>query len=172
MELFDIVDADDRVIGSESRSVVHRRGLMHRAVHILVLNSLGQIFLQKRAQTKDRFPGAWDSSTAGHLESGENYDAAALRELNEELGIRPDPPLEKLFKVNASSQTGQEFIWTYRLQHEGPFTMPASEIERGQWFSSDEISDWVERRPGDFTDCFILIWKLYCRHAGLSVGNT
>ena len=73
-EIFDIVDERDEVVGRRPRSEVHRLGLQHRAVHVLVFNARGELFLQKRSMQKDCFPGAWDSSAAGHLDSGESYD--------------------------------------------------------------------------------------------------
>src|SRR5689334_6281393 len=97
-EYFDVVDASDKVIGREKRSEVHRRKLHHRAVHVLVLDPAGRVFLQKRSATKDTFPGAWDSSSSGHLSSGEDYDACAIRELEEEIGLQVDVPPERLFK--------------------------------------------------------------------------
>ena len=72
---------------AKPRSEVHRLGLLHRAVHVLVFNSRGEIFLQKRSMTKDREPGKWDSSSSGHVDSGEDYDACAVRELREEIGL-------------------------------------------------------------------------------------
>src|SRR4051812_43883356 len=98
-EVFDVVNELDEVIGQERRSVVHRTGLRHRAVHVLVFNSKGELFLQKRSMTKDTFPGAWDSSASGHLDTGEDYEACALRELGEELGWKPATVPKPLFKL-------------------------------------------------------------------------
>ena len=86
-EIFDVVNDRDEVIGQAPRREVHRTGLKHRAVHVLVFNARGEIFLQKRSMSKDTFPGAWDSSASGHLDSGEAYDACAVRELREEIGL-------------------------------------------------------------------------------------
>ena len=86
-EIFDVVDSEDMVIGKASRLQVHNNDLMHRSVHILVFNSTGSLFLQKRAMIKDESPGLWDSSAAGHVESGEDYISCAKRELNEELSL-------------------------------------------------------------------------------------
>ena len=86
-EIFDVVDSEDTVIGQGSRLQVHKNDLMHRSVHILVFNSTGSLFLQKRAMIKDESPGLWDSSAAGHVESGEGYISCAKRELNEELSL-------------------------------------------------------------------------------------
>src|SRR5262252_72609 len=113
-EIFDVVNERDEVIGRETRSKVHRLGLKHRAVHVLVFNGRGQIFLQKRSMKKDRQPGLWDSSASGHLNAGEDYDACAVRELGEELGLKISAPPERLFKLNASAETDQEHVWVYR----------------------------------------------------------
>src|SRR6476661_7514198 len=104
-EIFDVVNEHDEVIGQERRSEVHRLGLQHRAVHVLVFNARGDVFLQKRSMKKDTFPGAWDSSASGHLDTGETYDACALRELREEIGLKVEQVPEKLFKLAASPET-------------------------------------------------------------------
>src|SRR4051794_19032506 len=113
-EIFDVVNERDEVIGRELRREVHRRGLRHRAVHILVFNDAGQVFLQKRSMSKDTHPGVWDSSSSGHLDCGEDYDACALRELREEIGLQVDVCPERVFKIDACDATGQEFVWIYR----------------------------------------------------------
>jgi isopentenyldiphosphate isomerase len=97
-EIFDVVNERDEVIGQQERGEVHRLGLMHRAVHVLVFNAAGQIFLQKRSMSKDRQPGLWDSSASGHVDAGEAYDACAVRELHEEIGLQLDATPKRLFK--------------------------------------------------------------------------
>lgn len=161
-EQFDVVNDQDEVISRRPRGEVHRRGLKHRAVHVLVFNRRGEVFLQKRALTKDSFPGAWDSSASGHLRPGESYDAAALRELAEELGLRPDHPPERLFKLPASPATDQEFVWVYRVEAEGPFTLHPEEISDGGWFTPEQVTRWLAERPGDFAGSVPLIWGRYC----------
>jgi isopentenyl-diphosphate delta-isomerase len=158
-EIFDVVNEHNEVIGQAPRSEVHARGLLHRATHMLVFNARGQIFLQKRSMKKDRQPGLWDSSASGHVDSGEDYDACAVRELREELGLCVAQPLERLFKLNACVETDQEFVWVYRCQSEGPFELNADEIERGGWFASEEITHWLAERPQEFAAAFVAIWK-------------
>lgn len=157
-ELFDVVDAEDRVTGQAPRREVHARGLRHRAVHLLVVNRTGHLFLQKRSRLKDLFPGAWDSSAAGHVGAGEDYDGTALRELAEELGCRPAQPPQRLFKIEARAETGQEFVWVYRVENEGPFTLQADEIESGDWFTKAEIDRWITNRPQELAPAFIYLW--------------
>jgi isopentenyldiphosphate isomerase len=162
-EIFDIVNERDDVIGQKPRSEVHRLGLMHRAVHVLVFNAAGQIFLQKRSQQKDRQPGLWDSSASGHVDSGEDYDACALRELREEIGLQLTEAPARLFKLAASLETDQEHVWVYRCQAEGPFPLHPEEIECGGWFTPPEVARWMAERPGEFASALLLIWSKVSR---------
>jgi isopentenyl-diphosphate Delta-isomerase len=157
-EIFDVVNERDEVIGQKTRREVHRLGLMHRAVHVLVFNAAGEVFLQKRSMAKDRQPGLWDSSASGHVDTGETYDACAIRELREEIGLVLSEPPERLFKLPASQQTDQEHVWIYRSQAEGPFTLHPEEIERGDWFSPEAVRKWIAAQPSDFATALLLIW--------------
>ena len=157
-ELFDVVDEQDCVTGQAARRDVHARGWRHRAVHLLVVNATGQVFLHKRSKMKDLFPERWDSSAAGHVGAGEDYDGTALRELAEELGCHPAKPPQPLFKIEARAETGQEFVWVYRVESEGPFTLQADEIECGEWFSPAAIDRWIAERPQELAPAFLFIW--------------
>ena len=187
-EIIDVVNERDEVIDRKPRSEVHRLGLLHRAAHVLVFNARGETFLQKRSMTKDREPGKWDSSCSGHVDSGEDYDACAVRELREEIGLElslrkspfPGAPprpalspgggdggqrpgegvqkLRRLFKIAACPETDQEFVWVYRCRAEGPFRLHPEEIERGDWFAPEKVSSWIAEKPVDFASAFRFIW--------------
>ncbi|HEY6166572.1 MAG TPA: NUDIX domain-containing protein [Verrucomicrobiae bacterium] len=158
-EIFDIVNERDEVIGQRTRGEVHRLGLLHRAVHVLVFNRRGEVFLQKRSMKKDMHPGAWDSSASGHLDSGEDYDACAVRELREELGVVITTAPARLFKIAACRETDQEFVWVFRHETEGPFELHPEEIERGEWFAAAHVTRWLAEHPQEFASAFRLIWK-------------
>src|SRR5213596_702435 len=128
-ELFPVVNQTDRILRYAARSEVHGDNLRHRAVHILIFNQRGELYLQQRSRWKDRHPLLWDSSAAGHVMAGEGYDEAAKRELQEELGI--NVPLKKVLKLPASPQTGQEFLWVYRGEIRGNPLPNQNEIEAG-----------------------------------------
>lgn len=160
-ELLDIVDDNDCVVDSLLRSEVHRLGLKHRAVHILVFNSRGEVFLQKRSMKKDKCPGLWDSSASGHLDTGEDYDDCAVRELQEELGISTVGGLTRLFKLQACNETDNEFVCVYKGLYEGDFTLNKDEISEGRWFSIDEIDELIKSVPLWFSGCFIFVWENY-----------
>ena len=156
-ELFAVVDEKDQVTGAATRSEVHGNNLLHRAVHIFIFNSAGEVLLQKRSRWKDRHPNLWDSSAAGHVGAGEDYDATAVRELKEELGITSS--LTRIAKLGASAETGHEFIWLYRGEHDGPFIPASAEIAGVQFFSPTAITQWIERRPDDFAPGFVACWR-------------
>jgi 16S rRNA (adenine1518-N6/adenine1519-N6)-dimethyltransferase len=158
-ERFPVVDENDRVVGEASRSEVHGDNLRHRAVHLFVFNRLGELFLQKRSRWKDRHPLLWDSSAAGHVEAGEDYDETAVRELQEELGV--GAPLTRMVKLPCSERTGWEFIWLYRGEHDGPFTLATSEIEHGEFFPVDVVDQWVKARPDNFAPGFLDCWNAF-----------
>jgi isopentenyl-diphosphate delta-isomerase type 1 len=157
-ELFDVVDEHDHVIGQAPRGEVHARGLRHRAVHVFVVNRAGEVFLHQRSLTKDTFPGRWNSSCAGHVGAGDDYEVTVLRELEEELGYVAGRIPERLFKVVARPETGEEFAWIYRVEAEGPFELNADEIQRGAWFTIAAIDRWLAERPEEFADSFRFLW--------------
>ena len=161
-ERFDVVDEHDRVVGTEARGVVHARGLRHRAVHLFVLNGRGELLLQKRSPWKDKHPGKWDSSAAGHVDSGEDYAHAARRELTEELGLDPErAPLREVGALPAGEATGWEFVRVYESHHDGPVRWPAAEIEWAGYFPTATVQAWSETHPEDFAPGFLACWRLW-----------
>jgi isopentenyl-diphosphate delta-isomerase len=169
-EIFDVVDERDAVIGQASRREVHARGLRHRAVHVLVFDRKGRLFLQQRSMLKDSSPGLWDSSCSGHVDSGEAYDAAAVRELVEEIGLRTPTPPVRWFRIEACADTGNDFVWVYRLESEGPFVLNPHEIDRGVWFDPAELTAKIEAEPRAFARPFRLVWKLVGRQPPTPTG--
>jgi len=147
-ELFDVVDAHDRVTGCAPRWLVHARGFRHRAIHVLVFDLTGRLYVQKRSATKDTFPGHYDSSTSGHLDAGEDYDACAVRELQEELGFTlPRRHLRRHFKIPASRETGWEFVWVYSVHGDYRPQPNPDEIESGAFLTRDEVETLPDCAP-------------------------
>lgn len=160
-EKFDVVNEDDEVIGVRSRIDVHAQGLLHRAVHIHVLNGKGDVLIQQRAMSKDVAPGKWTTACSGHVDAGETYETAAIRELYEELHIDvSDPELVRpILKLPASLATDNEFIWVYTYELEGTFKTNRQEIEETCWIKLDELNGWVHRSPNDFAPSFHTVWR-------------
>ena len=160
-ERFPVVDKKDRILGHASRSEVHGNNLLHRAVHVLIFNEAGEVYLQQRSRWKDRQPLKWDSSAAGHVAETESYDETAQREVKEELGV--SVPLQKISKLPATQRTDHEFIWLYRCLVSGDLIPNKSEIERGTFLPPDVVDGWASVRPEDFAPGFLECWKAYRR---------
>ncbi|MEX1119846.1 MAG: 16S rRNA (adenine(1518)-N(6)/adenine(1519)-N(6))-dimethyltransferase RsmA [Terrimicrobiaceae bacterium] len=158
-ELFDVVDESDAVLGPQPRAYVHVNNLRHRAIHILLTNAKGELFLQKRSPWKDLNPSLWDSSAAGHVDAGETYHEAAHRELQEELGV--SAPLKKIGKLESSPATSWEFVEIFTGSHEGPFHLARMEVEAGAFFPLAKIQAWFANRPQDFTPLFRIIFPRF-----------
>ena len=151
-ELFDIVDAQGRVLGRRPRRECHGNpSLIHQAVHVLVFNRRGELFLQKRALQKDIQPGKWDSSVGGHMQPNEMPEQAARREAEEELGLH-DTDLHFAYQYLWQSPRESELVRTFAARSEGPFQLQASEIAEGRFWSLDEIR--AELGRGCFTPNF------------------
>lgn len=166
-EEFDIVDTEDRVIGQAPRSVVHAYRWLHRAVHIFVFNSRGELLIHKRSATKDECPRLYTSSASGHLSAGEDYEPAAVRELQEELGL--SSPLEWLQKFPAGAATSYEFSGLYRTTTDEPPTFDPGEIESGAFYPLAEVAAWMDRVPEQFTPCFRTLFTWYWQTHGESL---
>lgn len=158
-EQFDVCDSSDRVIGQAPRSVVHAHRWLHRAVHIFVFNTRGQLLVHKRSATKDECPSRYTSSASGHLSAGEDYQTAAVRELQEELGL--NAPLEWLHKFPAGAATSYEHSGLYRTVTDEPPVFDPGEIESGAFYDLAEIAAWVKSAPDDFTPCFRTLFEWY-----------
>lgn len=162
-ELLSVVDKNDQIIDTLSRKKIHALGLRHRAVHILVFNTQGELFLQKRSMKKDQNKGLWDTSAAGHVDAGEKYIDAAIRETEEELGINITKTLSPLFTLSPTKQLGMEFIKVYQCIHNGSFTLNTDEIEMGNWLSTTKISNCIRNNDPTITETFKAIWREYIK---------
>lgn len=160
-EIFDLVDPQDRVIGTAPRSEIHARGLLHRAVHLWLFHPDGRLLLQKRSLTKDREPGRWTSSVSGHVNSGEDYLTALHREIFEEIGLSPlsCQNLAPAKYFSASPETDQEFVWLYTGVHPGPFQPDPDEVARLQWLAPAQIDEMLSLTPTELSSSLKLLWQ-------------
>lgn len=137
-EVFDLIDANDHVIGRVRRGDAHRDpSLLHRSVQVLVFSSDERLLLQHRSQTKDLFPGYYSASASGHVDSGEDYATAASRETREELGVAL--PLTYLGKTLVHSDMETEMTALFLACSDGPFHFHPTETQGGEFFSLEQV---------------------------------
>jgi len=156
-EYLSVVDETDQVVGREARSRIHALKLRHRAVHVLIFSPEGELFLQKRSMLKECNPGKWDTSAAGHVDAGETYDQCAVREVEEEVGVRLGKVPQRLYKIAAGPQTGNEFVWVYRCTVNQALNLNRDEIDEGRWISIERLQAWFEVEPEAFSGAFRVI---------------
>ena len=106
----------------------------------MVINGKGEILLQKRSLSKDVQPGKWDTSVGGHVNMGETYLEAAIRETGEELGIELENPL-LMYEYLLTNTVESEWIRSYCIVHEGPIDPCPDEIDETKYMSISEIEN-------------------------------
>ncbi|MCA9041795.1 MAG: NUDIX domain-containing protein [Planctomycetaceae bacterium] len=158
-EIFDIVNERDEVIGQAPRSQVHAKKLLHRAVHIFVFNTAGELLMQKRSATKDEYPNCYTSSASGHVSAGETYDETAPRELEEELGLQGN--LTRLTKIVGTPENAREHAVLYQLTTEATPIPDPGEIESICFLPLTEIDNQVVDHPEHFTPPFLQLYRWY-----------
>jgi 8-oxo-dGTP pyrophosphatase MutT (NUDIX family) len=142
-ELVDHLDDDGQVLGSVTRRVMRRANLLHRAVFIVVTDG-SRVLVHQRAPWKDVWPSYWDLALGGVVGAGEDWDAAAARELVEEAGVTV--PLEPLGETRFEDGRVREIARVYRAASAGPFTFPDGEVVDSAWVDLAALDDWMQGR--------------------------
>ena len=146
-EYFDVIDDNNKVIGKASRDECHKKGLLHRGIYIIVVNSEGKILMQKRSMKKDLHPGLWTTSVSGHVDSGEHYEQAAKREMMEEIGItaKLSEILKFSFKdTSTKNRCDHEINKIFLTKNNGPFEPNKDEVDKLEFFSAQKILEMIE----------------------------
>ena len=145
-ELLDVVDDHDRVVGRATRREVRLGRLLHRFSSILCWDPDGRLYVHRRTDDKDVYPGMYDMAAGGVLAAGESYLEAARRELAEELGVvGPEPRF--LFKHRYRGSENPSWSALFEVTWDGPVTPQASEIAWGAFLTLEELAAGIEAWP-------------------------
>jgi len=160
-ELVIIVDRDNNVVGSATREKMRADRLPHRCAYILVFNSRGELYVQKRTVIKDIYPGYWDPAAGGVMQVGESYEESAAREVGEELGVRGvelRPLFDMWFEDERSAVWGRAFTCVY----DGPLELQVEEVQFVEMMTPADVL----RRAADgerFTPDGLLVVERFLR---------
>eukprot|EP00887_Chlorella_sp_A99_P007425 scaffold2.g7425.t1 len=172
-EVFELVDAQDRVVGHALRSTCHREGLLHRAAYCWLFDCQGRLLIQRRSPRKKIGPGQWDLSVAEHLQPGETYAQAVQRGLREELGVSvgldalagPLAPAHRR-ELHWGQFHDVEMVQSYRLGdwrgEQQPIRIDPEEVAEYRFVELAELRSAVAARPHDYTQ--------WLREEGASLG--
>ena len=151
-ELVDVVDMDDHPIDVRSLRECKAKGLLHRAVAILLFDASGRLLIQKRSRRKDWMAGYWDLSSTGHVRAGESYEDAAARELKEEIGVSCNPRLVSKFlapKFKGGGLTEWEHIRIFECDHDGEVRPDGDEVDEVRFVTPEVLREMESPpRPG------------------------
>ena len=154
MEYIDIVDEQGNPTGEKvERSIAHSQGIRHRTAHIWIVRKVNgryQVLMQKRAMNKESFPGMFDTSSAGHIQAGDEPLESALRELEEELGIHATPeqlhfagtfPISFAKEFHGKMFRDEELAFVYIYDQPVDITeliLQKEEVETVEWFDLEK----------------------------------
>ena len=137
-EIVAIVDENNLILDSVPRSVMRAENLPHRACYILVFNSQQKIFVQKRTQNKDVYPGYYDIATGGVVLAGETYEESAQRELAEEIGAK-NILLLKHFDFFHQDSNCRVWGRVFSCIYDGKIVLQKEEVESGDFYTMEDI---------------------------------
>ena len=158
-----LVDQKNVEIGTLEKEACHLgEGKLHRAFSIFLLNSSGQVFIQKRSAQKMLWPGFWSNSCCSHPRRGETTVGAAHRRLEEELGIQTE--LEELydFEYKASYlDLGSEHERCSVLLgfSDDPVLINENEISDWRWLLPTEVDELIKNQNELTTPWFEMEWS-------------
>lgn len=163
-ESLDIVNEQNEVVGTTTRGEAHKKGHLHRALSVLIVNSSGKILLQQRSSNRSIHALSWDLSASEHVQAGEGFEEGAKRSAREELGVEievkkvTEPNLQKReYKVKGDIVYEYELVMMLKALHDGPFKIDPNEVNKVEFFSLEEIEKMIESGAA-FTPWFLYEW--------------
>lgn len=159
-----LVDLDDVPQGVAPKIEAHRRGLMHRAISVLVRSEAGDMLLHRRNPAKYHSGGLWTNACCSHPRPGEPTVDAARRRLGEEMGIhcRIAPLFTAHYRAAVSNgYIEDEVVHVFGATYDGPVAPDAAEVSQWKWMAFDDIVDDLARMPQNYTIWFQHYFRMH-----------
>lgn len=159
MEEIVLVNIDDKIVGAAEKAEVHKKGLLHRAFSIFIINNKFEMLIQKRNVNKYHSGGLWTNSCCSHQRTNEELEEAVHRRLQEELGF--DCELHEQFDfvyrtVFSDALIEYELDHVYIGNYGGEIKLNEDEASDIMWISMEDLKDKLEKEPQMFTACFFI----------------
>ncbi len=165
IEYIDLVDNDDNVVAKTTREFLDTNDTKnYRVIHILIFSKDNKLIIPIRSDKKNYCPNCYEFSVGGYVQSGEDYEIAAYRELSEELNIT-NHSLRKIesfspYKMNISS-----FSTLFILNYDGPLNINTDEIKSISHISLEELNTLITTSPHKCTSDFVEIMSWYIKNS-------
>lgn len=142
-ELLDLVNEKDEVIGTVWKSEAHKDPTkIHREIAIAVFNDRGETLFQRRSLKKTLDPGMWQLTAAGHVGAGELPEVAAVREVEEEVGIDVKPVFVNKELIRNNNQSRFFYIYYSLVKGNPKAILQEDEVADSLWILPDEIKSF------------------------------
>ena len=158
-----LVDEKDVVLGLMGKTEAHEKGVLHRAISIILFNDEKELLIQQRADKKYHWAGIWSNTVCTHPRDGETYKEAADRRLFEELGIHA--ALSEVFDFIYKAKDEESGLTEHELDHvfignyEGEIPFNTDEVKAVRWISAAKLFAEIEEDPAKFSFWFKIILK-------------
>lgn len=158
-----LVNEEDEVLGLMGKTEAHEKGLLHRAISIIIFNDKKEILIQQRSDKKYHWAGIWSNTVCTHPREGESYKAAAKRRLQEELGFSTE--LTEVFNFIYKAKDQESGLTEHELDHvftgiyNGEIPYNEQEVQAVRWISAPKLFVEIEEKPESFSFWFKIILK-------------
>ena len=159
-QLIALVNTDDIIIGYEKKQLVHSKGLLHRAFSIIIVNSKGELLLQRRAIDKYHSADLWTNTCCSHFPKGFDLEPYAHQRLMEEMGFDCDLKFVEVFHYRVDFEDGMlenEIDHIYLGVFDGSPSPDSSEVSEWKWMGVEEVKEDIRLNPDLYTYWFRFI---------------